>query len=608
MTESFPTAEPTWDLETIFAGGLNSPVLGEEIQRSFQELERLGALLEQLPPLSEGIEEGKRAGWVEVLFQLFVVRDRIGEVRAFAGAHGAASGVGGESARRMGEVEELLARFSQLDVRVQGRFRGLEESAMEKFLQDPKVEELRPWLEWIRAEAEGGMEPELEELAAAICRDGLHGWESLYLRIVEELSVEIEVDGRREKLSVGQAGTVWRNPDAAKRKAVFEGLQDAWGGAATVCAAALNAKVGVEQTLYKRRGEGCLTKSLRFNRIEERTVETMMEVAGEFQPLMIRYLKAKAQAMGKEALSWWDFHAPLGESRREEIPYKEAQRFLVDHLERIYPSMGEFFRFAFESRWVEVEDRPEKAPGAFCISFPRSRQVRVFMTYGRDALGDLAHELGHGYHCWRMKDQHSARTLVPITLGETASILAERIVEEAILEEAKPEEELALLDRRLLQAQGWLMNMRARYELEKAFYRERERGVLDAVRLRDLTEEIFGAAYGNAVTQVDRLYWASTRAFFDTRYPFYNYPYTFGYLFSHGLHALAREEEGFSARIDELLENSGAISCEEAGARYLGVDLGAPEFWRLAKGSVEADVARFEVLSPSVSSTPRAKS
>lgn len=596
MADIFPAVEPTWDLETIFAGGLLSPALGEEIESSSQELERLGAFLDQLPSPSGGLDEEGSARWIGFLLGLFEVRDRVFEVRAFAGAHAAASGVRGGEERRMGEVEELLARLSRLDVQAQGMFRGINEEVMRKLYQIPGAKDLQPWLEGVRAEADAGMEPELEELAVALCRDGLYGWERLYRRVAGELTVRIQVGGEVEELDLGQAAKIWRSPDAAKRKALFEGLQEAWGGVATVCAAALNAKVGVEQTLYKRRGEGCLTRSLRFNRIEEETVETMMEVAGELQPLMNRYLKAKAQGLGEGVLGWWDLHAPLGESQTEEIPYAEAQRFLVDHLERIYPSMGEFVRLAFASRWVEVEERAEKRPGAFCVSFPRSRQVRVFMTYGRDALGDLAHELGHGYHSWKMRDQHSARTVVPITLAETASILAERIVEQAIMEEAKPEEELALLGKRLHQAQGWLVNMRARYELEKAFYRERERGVLDQVRLGELTEEIFGAAYEDAVTPVDSLYWASTTPFYNAGYPFYNYPYTFGYLFSQGLHALARGEPGFTAKIDELLENSGAISCEEAGERYLGVDLRSPEFWRLAGGELEEDVARFEAL------------
>ena len=51
----------------------------------------------------------------------------------------------------------------------------------------------------------------------------------------------------------------------------------------------------------------------------------------------------------------------------------------------------------------------------------------------RSDLMTLAHELGHAFHNWVMRDMPLCQTRYPMTLAETASIFAENIVRDYLL-------------------------------------------------------------------------------------------------------------------------------------------------------------------------------
>ena len=67
-------------------------------------------------------------------------------------------------------------------------------------------------------------------------------------------------------------------------------------------------------------------------------------------------------------------------------------------------------------------------------------------------------------------------------------------------------------------------------------------------RLNELMEEAQREAYGDALDTVHPHFWASKLHFYITGVPFYNFPYTFGYLFSLSIYAKAIEEGTGSKR------------------------------------------------------------
>jgi len=108
------------------------------------------------------------------------------------------------------------------------------------------------------------------------------------------------------------------------------------------------------------------------------------------------------------------------------------------------------------------------------------------------------------------------------------------------------------------------------------------------------------SVYGSALNpeETDPWFWASKLHFFLTGISFYNFPYTFGYLFSTGVLAEARREgpDVFQPRLTALLEQTGSDSVEVVAMDSLGVDLTKPHFWNASLDQVEADLKRFKAL------------
>lgn len=209
--------------------------------------------------------------------------------------------------------------------------------------------------------------------------------------------------------------------------------------------------------------------------------------------------------------------------------------------------MADFAQMAFEKRWIEAEDRAGKRPGGFCTSFPASEQTRIFMTYSGTPsnIATLAHELGHGYHQYVMNDVNGLNQGYAMNVAETASTFAEMIVADASVKMAKTDEEkLTLLEDKVSRSIAFFMNIHARFLFEKQFYEERKQGMVSTDRLNELMVEAQKEAYCDNLSEYDPHFWASKLHFHITGVPFYNFPYTFGYLFSQGIYAYAQDYEG----------------------------------------------------------------
>ena len=62
--------------------------------------------------------------------------------------------------------------------------------------------------------------------------------------------------------------------------------------------------------------------------------------------------------------------------------------------------------------------------------------------------------------------------------------------------------------------------------------------------------------------------------------PFYNFPYTFGFLFSLGIYAeYLKNPNGFEDKYIALLRDTGSMKVEELAMKHLGVDMTKPAFW-----------------------------
>src|SRR5699024_10794534 len=213
-------------------------------------------------------------------------------------------------------LNEAQTRFSTLWVAIEARIRGVSDEAFGQLIEHPRLQRCAVFLRERRRDAAQKMAPELENLAVALGRDGLHAWGQLYDQISAGIQVPLEVDGEARAMSVGQAKILLSDPDRSVRQAAYEGLQQGWGEHAGTLATTRNSIIGSERTLYTRRGGDELTEALHNNRVERATIEAMMQVADEFQGVLVEYMQHKAQALGLDGLAWYDLQAPVGDTKQ----------------------------------------------------------------------------------------------------------------------------------------------------------------------------------------------------------------------------------------------------------------------------------------------------
>ncbi|AZS17193.1 M3 family oligoendopeptidase [Paenibacillus lutimineralis] len=585
----------TWNLDSIFPGGSASVEFAKFLDELGRNLAELYSALKQAS-VPRNIDETRALD--QTIEGLQSARARLLEAGAFVECLTAQDQHDKKAVQLTGKVTSLRAALQNVMTLFESLLRDTEDQVWLEWIARDEIAPIAFVMNEKRDSAREKLSPELESLAADLAVDGYHGWGQHYDTIVAKVGVEFTDDeGKKSTLSVGQAANKLSDSDRDVRERTFVEWEKAWGDVADYSADTLNRLAGFRLKLYEKRGwEDALKEPLQINRMSRETLDMMWQVIEENKPIFVSYLERKAKMLGVEQLSWGDVDAPLAKSETK-IGYQAAAEDIVKQFGKFSPKMADFAADAFNRGWIEAEDRPGKRPGGFCTSLPVSKQTRIFMTFGGNYsnVSTLAHELGHAYHQYLMEELPQFNQDYAMNVAETASTFAEMILADALLKNAGSEEEkLALLAEKVQNSVSFFMNIHARFLFETRFYEKRKSGMLDASELSALMEEAQREAYHGALGNYHPLFWTSKLHFYITDVPFYNFPYTFGYMFSTGIYAQAlKEGEGFAEKYDAILRDTGRMTVEELASKHLNADLTKPDFWRDAMALAVADAQMF---------------
>lgn len=584
----------TWELDSIFPGGSASPQFESFLSRLESDIEQLRGQVAAAAAPADVDGTRKLDGVIELLQSC---AGRLTQAAEFTGCLGAQNQLDKGAVRLSSKVTGLRASFEGISSAFDNVLRETPDDVWAGWIARPEIAPLSFVLGESRDLAREKMSPELESLALELAVDGYHGWSEHYETIVGEIKIPFEDEEGEKLLSAGQAFNKLSDEDPEVRRTMFRKWEEAWGGAADYCADTLNHLAGFRLKLYKGRGwEDVLKEPLSINRMSRETLDVMWEVITKSKPALVSYLKRKAELLGLESLAWTDVEAPVGKSSGK-IPYDQAAADIVTQFRKFSPKLADFAERAFDNNWIEVEDRPAKRPGGFCVSFPESKESRIFMTYSGTPsnVSTLAHELGHAYHSYLLEDQPLFNQNYAMNVAETASTFAEVIVADAQVKSAgSSEEKLALLEAKIQNSVAFFMNIHARFLFETRFYEKRKEGLVSSDELSRLMVEAQKEAFCGVLSEYHPHFWASKLHFYITDVPFYNFPYTVGYMFSTGLYRLALQEgPSFADKYDRLLQDTGVMTLEQLVSKHLGVDLTRPDFWQGAADLIVADIHEF---------------
>lgn len=584
-----------WDLESIFKGGSESSFLLKEIQ----ELKRVLPLLkERIEAISTPISLPE---WEEVLDQLQRVKGKLIEIESFINCL-ISQDVKDEKAKLLlGSVTQLGAGYEAAKNVLERKAAELSDQDWKDLHQSDNVKEISFVLDEMRRKTVDKLSLDQEELIEDLSIDGYHAWWEMYNTIVGQMQVPFEEQGKTKFLSMGQLSNKLQSPDRMIRQQAFEKWEGAWQSQAGLCSSILNHLSGYRLQVYKHRNwKSVLKEPLEQNRMQEQTLRTMWKVIEDEKHRLIPYFERKSKLLGLSKLTWYDVYAPLSDSV-ETMSYDEAAAFIIDQFNRFDPNMAAFAQMAFEKRWIEAEDRPGKRPGGFMTSFPISRESRIFMTFSGtpQCISTLAHELGHAYHTYVMRDLPIFTQQYAMNVAESASTFAEMIVRDAAIKKAvSTEEKMNLLADKIESTVAFLMDIHTRFLFETRFYEARKEGPISTNQLCQLMVEAQKEGFSNMLSQVHPFFWASKLHFYATDVPFYNFPYTFGYVFSTGIYMKALQEAStFAQKYVNLLRDTSRMTVEDLAMSHLDIDLGKEHFWKSTIDLLMEDVEEFLSLT-----------
>ena len=600
-TAPAPQSVPRWNLENLFAGGSASTAYRAHLDLLRRDLESAEAQASSLPAK---LDAPGRQVWIAWILSFQDLAQRLESAESFAACLTAADVHDDAAHGCTAEVDLLASRWLGLQTHLESFAAGTGDADWQRLLDTDELRPISFALDEVRRLGREKMAPDRERLAQELAVNGYHAWNRLYDKMAGDMQVDFESEGTSRKISLGQLAMYMSNSRREVRREAFERLEAAWETQASLAAMALNFQAGFRLSLYRNRGwDSVLKEPLARGRMQAATLEAMWSAVEAAVPGLLPYVAAKKRLLGIDRFCWYDQTAPVGSGDRA-FSFPEAGDFIKAQLAGFSADMAAFTEQALAQRWVEAENRPGKGAGAFCTGFPTHGETRIFMTWGGeyDHLMTLAHELGHAYHSWVLREAPYLVQRYPMNLAETASTFNELLVTDAALAAASgSRERLMLLDQKLQNALVFFCNLRSRFIFDQAFYTERARGIVPRKRLDELMVEAQRAAFGGILAQPEGchpLFWASKLHFYITGTPFYNFPYTFGYLFANGVYDRARQEgASFAQSYRRLLSDTGRLSTEEVALKHLGVDLSQREFWDAATARILGDVQPFVKLA-----------
>jgi oligoendopeptidase F len=593
----------TWDLTSYFPsfGGPEMLRFKQALREDIAALHKTAAALPQLNVDSV-------SAWEDVLLRNEKLMRRMSHLSSYISCLASADGRNESYQTEEAEIIRDRAELGKVRIELFRAFKGVPDAVFAVLFKKPSLRGAENYLHRLREEANRAMSSDKEVLATELGVDGIQSWGQLYNTLSSKLQFEMEFpDGSHKILPISQRRSLLDHPDRRIRAAAFASGNKAWQSIADTAASALNAIAGTRLTLNRHRGVNHFLDVALFQAaITRKTLEAMFDALFANIEIPRRILRFKANLMGRQSVAWYDLGAPLDFAQESSRSWNDAVAMVSTSFMHTYPALGNFFQQeVIGKNWTDWEPRVGKRPGGFCTSSMLSKESRIFMTYNQ-ALGDvltLAHESGHAYHGFLMRETRPFARSYPMTLAETASTFAEQILINGSFDDPGlgAEFKAVMLDIELGHGAVYLLDIPVRYHFEKAFYEERVSGPLNVSRLKELMVETQRRVLGEVLENggEDPYFWASKLHFYITGLTFYNFPYTFGYLLSRGLyHMFAQEGATFLPKYEEFLRLAGSDTAENVVKKTVGADLQKPEFWAESIRSLEQPLIELQALAP----------
>jgi len=585
-----------WNLDALYRS-FQSPEFIKDSQRILTLIEEVNEFAEH----ELGTKEKAKEKIEKYLTYDLALTKLISKVLGFASLSMSVDAKNEEAREHYARIAMKLSELTKAEVLFK-RFMSQVENLEEILSTSALLTEHRFILQETKKEAQYLLSNEEEMLIAKLSNTGSKAWTNLQNILTSTLMVTLEKDGQEVSMPLPAVRNLAYDKDQEVRKKAFYAELSAYEKVEESSSAALNGIKGEVLTVSKLRGFATpLEETLVQSRMEKETLDAMFTAIEEFLPSFRKYLQRKATLLGHEkGLPFYDLFAPMGESQMS-FTYEEAMDYIVKNFSTFSARLGNYAKEAYEKNWMDVEPREGKRGGAFCSNLHAIGESRILSNFDGSFsnMTTLAHELGHGYHGFNLKDETILNSSYPMPIAETASILCETIVVQAALKEMSDKEAMTILEQSISDATQVIVDIYSRYLFETKLFETREDHPLSVKELKNNMLEAQKIAYGDGLDEgvLHPYMWLNKTHYYSAGRNFYNFPYAFGLLFSKGLYALYLERgASFVPEYDALLSVTGKMDIKDV-AKLMDIDVTKPDFFRNSLRIIEKDIEKFLALT-----------
>ena len=573
-----------WNLDVIYQGFDHPDYTAdmEALKAAVSESGELAGKLEQIDPL-----EGLRSGTAlqERISQL------AGKMGLYASLRQSANTRDADAGSQMGRIMNVC-NGAAAPLAVFEEWASKLPNLMELVEGDEQLKEYTFRFANMKENSRHLLGAQGEEIMARMEQSGGRAWNDLQSYVTSTVAVPY----RDKTINLSAVRNLAYDPDPQVRKDAYEAEIKCYESIKDPVAFALNSIKLETITDCQLRGHASpLDRTLKHSFMQRKTLEAMLEAMDEYMPKFRQYMKAKAKALGHaNGLPWYDLFAPMGNSTSKFTP-QQAKDFLVKLFAGFDQELADMVARAFDEDWIDFFPRDGKRGGAFCAGVECLGQSRILTNFD-GSFSDvvtLAHELGHAFHNQCIAHHRPLNQDYSMPVAETASTFNECVVMAAAIAAADKNEQLALIESQLQDANQIICDIYSRFKFEAMVFENREEQFMHAPTLCQFMTEAQKQTYGDGLDEncMHPFMWACKSHYYGAT--FYNFPYAFGGLFARGLYAqYEKEGAAFVPKYKKLLAAT-PVSTAEDTAKVADIDLTDKNFWRAALQTIADQIDLF---------------
>ncbi|MDP3728506.1 MAG: M3 family oligoendopeptidase [bacterium] len=476
-------------------------------------------------------------------------------------------------------------------------FKSLDEKSAQKIIAG--AGEYRYYFQKLLLEKPYTLSEKEEQILLLKETTGSSAFFTLYSLMTTSFSYDFYVGKKVKKLNKEQLTVYVRSSSAAERKQAYELLLEKYAQNKDMLGELYKLIVSdwKNDFLTLRGYAKPISPRNLGNNISDKAVEVMLASVQKNISVFHRYFLLKTKLLKMKKMTRYDLYAPFFVKEKKRS-FSDAVTVVLDSYRHFSPQMEVMGRKILEEKHVHSLIQEGKMHGAYCYDVAGHTPYVLINYLGMERdVSTLAHELGHGVHDLLTKKQVSLLSHPPLVFAETASVFAEMLLTEKLLEDEKNvQSKQALLMSKLDDMYATIIRQSYFVLFEKKAHEAVEKGAtidqLSALYLANL-EEQFGSSV--VVSKNFQYEWLYIPHIYNS--PFYCYSYSFGNLLTLALYAMYKKEgKAFVPKYLKFLSYGGSKSPKEI-ALELGIDLESEAFWNRGFVAIEVMLDALEDLS-----------